>query len=53
MAASSEWTKKHLLGLEDLSAEEMTLILDQAAEFKQLNEQGEAKLGALAGTVQP
>ncbi len=51
MAVSSDWTKLHLLGLEDLSAEEMTLILDQAAEFKQLTQQGEAKLGALAGTV--
>ena len=48
---SSRWTKKHLLGLEDLSAEEITLILDQAAEFKQMAEQGETKLRALAGTV--
>ncbi len=47
----SRWTKKHLLGLEDLSAEEITLILDQAAEFKRMAEQGETKLRALAGTV--
>lgn len=47
----SAWTKKHLLGLEDLSADEITLILDQAAEFKRLAEHGETKLGALSGTV--
>ena len=45
------WTKKHLLGLEDLSADEITLILDQAAEFKRLAMEGEVKLGALSGTV--
>jgi aspartate carbamoyltransferase catalytic subunit len=45
------WMKKHLLGLEGLSADEITLILDQAAEFKRMAERGETKLGALAGTV--
>jgi aspartate carbamoyltransferase catalytic subunit len=45
------WTKKHLLGLEELTAEEITLILDQAAEFKRMAERGEPKLRALAGTV--
>ena len=29
------WTRRHLLGLEELSAEEITLILDQAMLFKQ------------------
>ena len=47
----SLWTRKNLLGLEELSAEEITLILDQAAEFKRLANEGETKLGALAGTV--
>ena len=46
-----QWTRKHLLGLEELSAEEITLILDQAAEFKRLAQQGEVKLKALEGTV--
>jgi len=46
-----QWTQKHLLGLEDLSAEEITQILDQAAEFKALADQGEVKLNALNGTV--
>lgn len=48
---AQHWTKKHLLGLEDLSAEEITLILDQAAEFKRLAAAGETKLRSLAGTV--
>lgn len=45
------WTKKHLLGLEYLSAEEITLILDQAAEFKRLGEQGLTKHPLLTGVV--
>ncbi len=50
-AAGVRWTKKHLLGLEELSADEITLILDQAAEFKRLAAEGETKLSALQGTV--
>ena len=46
-----KWTRKHLLGLEELSADEITLILDQAEEFKRLAAQGETKLKALSGTV--
>jgi len=49
--STGNWTRKHLLGLEDLSAEEITLILDQAAEFKRLAQQGETKLSSLAGVV--
>jgi len=45
------WTKRHLLGLEYLTAEEITLILDQAAEFKRLAEAGQTKLDLLSGTV--
>lgn len=48
---TGRWTRKHLLGLEDLSADEITLILDQAAEFKRLANAGEKKLSSLAGTV--
>ena len=33
-----EWTRKDLLGLYDLSGEEITYILDTAAEFKKVNE---------------
>ncbi len=50
-AAGVRWTKKHLLGLEELSADEISLILDQAAEFKRLAAEGESKLSALKGTV--
>ncbi|MBW3543060.1 MAG: aspartate carbamoyltransferase catalytic subunit, partial [Planctomycetes bacterium] len=48
---ADRWTRTHLLGLEDLSAEEITVILDQAAEFKRLAGLGEQKLSVLAGTV--
>ena len=50
-ASGVRWTKKHLLGLEELSADEISLILDQAAEFKRLAAEGETKLSALKGTV--
>ena len=45
------WTRKHLLGLQELSAEEITLILDQAAEFKRLHALGETKLASLKGVT--
>lgn len=45
------WDRKHLLGLEKLSAGEISLILDQAAHFKKLTEDGEGKFNALKGTV--
>ena len=45
------WTRRHLLALEDLSAEEITRILDVAAEFKRRAEQGEPKSSVLAGCV--
>lgn len=43
------WTRRHLLGLEDLSAEEITAILDRAVEFKRTMESGPRKLSLLAG----
>ncbi len=46
---ASNWKHRHLLGLESLSAEDIVAVLDQAAEFKRLAEQGERKLTALAG----
>jgi len=48
---AASWTRRDLLGLQDLSAEEITTILDQAAEFKAMAAQGESKTGALSGTV--
>jgi aspartate carbamoyltransferase catalytic subunit len=57
MAAASppspapDWSRRHLLGLQELSAAEITTILNQAAEFKRLAAQGETKLDALRGMV--
>ena len=49
--ARPAWTKRHLLGLEDLSAEELLILLDRAEEFRQLAAQGRPKLNLLTGTV--
>ncbi|MDA1016625.1 MAG: aspartate carbamoyltransferase catalytic subunit [Planctomycetota bacterium] len=49
--ATASWTRKHLLGLQELSAEEITMILDQAAEFQEMAARGEPKIDALSGTV--
>lgn len=46
-----EWTKRHLLGLEELSPEEITLILDQADEFGRLARSGTPKLASLRGSA--
>ena len=43
------WTRRHLLGLEELSAEEMTLLLDQAERFHAVLMQGERKIPLLPG----
>lgn len=48
---TQRWSKKHLLGLEDLSGDEISMILDQAAEFKQRAAAGENKLDFLKGSV--
>jgi aspartate carbamoyltransferase catalytic subunit len=43
------WTKKDLLSLSDLSAEEIVLILDTAEKFKKVNERKVKKVPALRG----
>jgi aspartate carbamoyltransferase catalytic subunit len=43
------WQHRHLLGLEDLSAEEITLILDKAEEFKAATAGGQRKIPLLVG----
>jgi aspartate carbamoyltransferase catalytic subunit len=43
------WKRRHLLGLEELSAEEITLILDKAEVFKQATAAGGRKLPLLVG----
>ncbi len=43
------WTKKHLLGIKDLSQEEITTILDQAVGFKEVLERPIPKVPTLRG----
>ncbi len=43
------WTRRHLLGLEDLSVEEITLLLDQAERFRTVLTTGDRKIPLLAG----
>lgn len=51
LAARTGWSQKNLLGLEELSPLEIDAILDQAAEFKRLADNGEKKLGLMSGSV--
>jgi aspartate carbamoyltransferase catalytic subunit len=45
----TSWTRRHLLGLEELSAEEITLILDKADVFKRVITSGQRKVALLTG----
>lgn len=45
------WTRKHLLGLRDLTAEEITYILDTAQGFEQVSTRSVKKAPALRGKV--
>jgi aspartate carbamoyltransferase catalytic subunit len=46
-----KWERKHLLGLRELSAEEITYILDTAAGFEQLSSRAVKKAPALRGKL--
>lgn len=48
-AIPATWTRRHLLGLEDLSAQEITLILDKADAFKRVITSGQRKVPLLVG----
>lgn len=48
-AVPDSWTKRHLLSLEELSAEELTLILDTAVQFRESAANSRHKLSLLAG----
>jgi aspartate carbamoyltransferase catalytic subunit len=48
-AFPSCWTRRHLLGLEDLSAEEITLVLDKAAVFRRALVSGPRRIPLLVG----
>jgi aspartate carbamoyltransferase catalytic subunit len=51
--ATSElrWTRKHLLGLEELSADEIRFVLDTADSFKEVSTRSVKKVPALRGRV--
>lgn len=44
-----KWTKKHLLGIEELTPEEINLILDQAEGFKEILRRAIPKVPTLRG----
>ena len=50
-AVTAAWTRRHLLGLEDVSAEEITVLLDRAQEFRDAAEDGTLKHDLLRGRV--
>lgn len=45
------WTRKHLLSLQDLSAEEINFVLDTADTFKEVSTRSIKKVPALRGRV--
>lgn len=45
------WTRKHLLGLENLSADEIRFVLDTAQTFKEVSTRSVKKVPALRGRV--
>src|SRR5918999_5109226 len=49
--ATTVWTRKHLLGLEELSAEEIRFVLDTADSFKEVSTRSVKKVPALRGRV--
>ncbi|MCC6423399.1 MAG: aspartate carbamoyltransferase catalytic subunit [Phycisphaerales bacterium] len=49
--AKPVWNRKHLLGLEDLSATEINTILDTADSFKEVSTRSIKKVPALRGRV--
>jgi aspartate carbamoyltransferase catalytic subunit len=46
-----EWRRKHLLGLRDLSADEISFILDTAEGFEQISKRAVKKAPALRGKL--
>jgi aspartate carbamoyltransferase catalytic subunit len=49
--AAPRWTRKHLLGLEELSADEIGYVLDTADSFKEVSTRSVKKVPALRGKV--
>src|SRR5260221_4190198 len=48
---TQRWTRKHLLGLEELSADEIRFVLDTAETFKEVSTRSVKKVPALRGKV--
>jgi aspartate carbamoyltransferase catalytic subunit len=46
-----KWTRKHLLGLEELSADEINVILDTAESFREVSTRKKKKVPTLTGKV--
>lgn len=51
MSELTHWSRRHLLGLEQLSADEITFILDTAQSFKEVSTRSVKKVPALRGRV--
>src|SRR6478736_2052905 len=49
--AAITWTRRHLLSLEELSADEIRFILDTADSFKEVSTRSVKKVPALRGRV--
>jgi aspartate carbamoyltransferase catalytic subunit len=49
--SADRWARRHLLSLEELSADEIRLILDQADAFKEVSTRSIKKVPALRGRV--
>ena len=50
-ASTQRWTRKHLLTLEELSADEIRFVLDTADSFKEVSTRSIKKVPALRGRV--
>jgi len=48
---NAPWTLRHLLGLEHLSAEQITAVLDLAEHYKRVTQNGTVRLNVLQGLV--
>ena len=51
VSSPTAWTRKHLLGLEELSAEEIMAILDTAESFAEISTRSRKKVPALQGRI--
>ena len=50
-APNPVWTRKHLLGLEDLTREEIVGVLDTAESFAEISTRNRKKVPALQGRI--